>query len=231
MAAALLVMTPTSTAFAQANVTQNDIQVIKDELADIQAQKKEAEERLAAIRHDLSQAEEQVELIQGQVLLTEQEINAGQALLDGYDARIARQEQDIQGLEEQEAEQYQEFYKQVRWLEESGNLSYLSILLEARSFSEMLDYAMLVVDIMNYSQRIIQELEATQAELDAVRADLQADRDAQAESSGSWRIAGRNWSSGAPTLRLCSIRSPPPRASLRPRRRSWRTARPSSIRS
>lgn len=177
----LWVAMPTSTAYAQAGVTQGDIQGIKDELADIQAQKKAAEERLAAIRSDLSTAKEQVELIQNQVVLTEQEINVGQEILDGYDVRIAEQTRNIQMLEEQEAEQYQEFYQQVRWLEETGNTSYLSILFEADSISDMLDYAALVVDIMSYSDRIIQRLEATQAELDAARSDLQADRDAQAQ--------------------------------------------------
>ena len=177
----LWVAMPTSTAYAQAGVTQGDIQGIKDELADIQAQKKAAEERLAAIRSDLSTAKEQVELIQNQVVLTEQEINVGQEILDGYDVRIAEQTRNIQMLEEQEAEQYQEFYQQVRWLEETGNTSYLSILFEADSFSDLLDYAALVMDIMNYSDRIIQRLEATQAELDAARSDLQADRDAQAQ--------------------------------------------------
>lgn len=178
----LSVMTPASTAFAQANVTQNDIQDIKDELAGIRAEKKETEEKLASIRDDLSKAQEQVELIQSQVLLTEQEINAAQAILDKYDARIAEQELEIQGLEEQEAEQYQEFYRQVRWMEETGRVSYLSILLEARSLSEMLDYAMLVVDIMNYSERIIRQLEATQAALEAARTALRTDRDAQAQA-------------------------------------------------
>ena len=177
----LWVAMPTSTAYAQAGVTQGDIQGIKDELADIQAQKKAAEERLAAIRSDLSTAKEQVELIQNQVVLTEQEINVGQEILDGYDVRIAEQTRNIQMLEEQEAEQYQEFYQQVRWLEETGNTSYLSILFEADSISDLLDYAALVVDIMSYSDRIIQRLEATQAKLDAARSDLQADRDAQAQ--------------------------------------------------
>ena len=177
----LWVAMPTSTAYAQAGVTQGDIQGIKDELADIQAQKKAAEERLAAIRSDLSTAKEQVELIQNQVVLTEQEINVGQEILDGYDVRIAEQTRNIQMLEEQEAEQYQEFYQQVRWLEETGSASYLSILFEADSISDMLDYAALVVDIMSYSDRIIQRLEATQAELDAARSDLQTDRDAQAQ--------------------------------------------------
>ena len=49
----LFAMASTLNKTAQAaNVTQNDIQKIKDELSDIQAQKKEADAKLAAIRND-----------------------------------------------------------------------------------------------------------------------------------------------------------------------------------
>ncbi len=182
VAAALLlsVMLPVLSVFAHASVTKSDIQNIKNELSDIQSQKKEAEAKLSAIRNDLSKAKEQVELIQEQVLLCEQEINASQAMLDKYDAQIADKEAEIAGLEQQEAEQYQEFYRQVRWMEETGGVSYLSILFEANSFADMLDYTMLISDIMDYSNRIIDDLEATQAELDLAREALQTDRDAQA---------------------------------------------------
>ena len=182
VAAALLlsVMVPVLSVFARASVTQNDIQNIKGELSDIQAQKKDAEARLKAIRNDLSKAKEQVQLIQDQVLLTEQEINASQAMLDEYDAQIAVKEADIRELERQEEEQYQEFYEQVRWLEETGGVNYLSILFEANSFADMLNYTMLIGDIMDYSDRIIQDLETTQRELDMAREALQTDRDAQA---------------------------------------------------
>ena len=182
VAAALLlsVMLPVLSVFAQAGVTKSDIQNIKNELSDIQAQKKEAEDRLKSIRNDLSKAKEQVELIQNQVLLTEQEINVSQAMLDQYDSQIAVKESEIAKLERQEEEQYQEFYEQVRWLEETGGVNYLSILFEANSFADMLDQAMLIGDIMEYSNGIIEKLKATQRDLDMAREALQTDRDAQA---------------------------------------------------
>lgn len=182
VAAALLlsVMLPVLSVFAQAGVTKSDIQNIKDELSDIQSQKKEAEARLKSIRNDLSKAKEQVELIQNQVLLTEQEINASQAMLDEYDNQIAVKEAEIAELERQEEEQYQEFYQQVRWMEETGGVNYLSILFEANSFADMLDQAMLIGDIMEYSNGIIEKLKATQRDLDMAREALQTDRDAQA---------------------------------------------------
>lgn len=183
VAAALLlsVVIPALSVIAGASsVTKNDIQNIKNELSDIQSQKKEAEARLNSIRNDLSKAKEQVELIQAQVVLTESEINTSQAILDEYDREIAAKELEIQGLKEQEEAQYQEFYQQVRWMEETGGVNYLSILFEANSFSDMLDYTMLISDIMDYSDRIITKLEATQKELSDVQAALESDREDQA---------------------------------------------------
>ena len=168
-------------AIAYADVTKQDIQNIKDDLSDIQAQKKEVQAKLAEIRDDLSQAKAQVELIQSQVVLTEEESNTSQALLDRYDLQIAEKEADIQRLEAQEEAQYQEFYRQVRWMEETGGTSYLSILFEASSLAEMLDSAMIITDIMDYSNRIIDQLNATQAQLGAARDELAAGRAAQAE--------------------------------------------------
>ncbi len=162
-------------------VTQNDIQAIKNQLSSVTTRKEEAEAQLAAIRGDLSRAQEQVELVQGQVLLTEQQVSAGRELLAQYDAQIEEKQQEIAGLEEKEARQMEEFYQQVRWMEETGETSIFSVLFQAGSFADLLEYAMLVGDIMDYSDRIVKELQATQAELGEAREALQASRDQQAQ--------------------------------------------------
>ena len=196
LAVALLlsVMVPALSLLAGASVTQSDIDGIRNNLNGVSQRKKDVQAQLAAARNDLAQAKRAVELVQEQVLLTEQQISyqqqiirelqaqidESQAQIEVYDGQIARKTADIHDLEEQEARQYQEFYDQVRWMEETGSASYLSILFEASSFAEMLDYAVLIFDIMDYSNRIINRLEATQAELAAARTALQADRDAQA---------------------------------------------------
>ena len=183
LAAALLltILVPALSLVARATVTQGDIQNIKDDLADIRQQKKEANERLAAIRSDLSKAKDQMALIEANIALTESEISTSQMLLARYDQQIAGKEQEILELEAQQVEQREEFYRQVRWMEETGSVSYLSILFQASSFSQLLEYAMLITDIMEYSDRIIKQLEATEAALDVAKAELQTSRNEQAE--------------------------------------------------
>ena len=177
----LTVLVPVLSVLAYGSAaTKNDIQNIKSELSDIKEQKKEAEKKLAAIRNDLSKAREQMELIQGQVVLTESQINASQQLLDQYDGDIAAKEAEIADLEAQEQEQLEEFYRQTRWMEETGSVSYLSILFQASSFSELLDYADLITNIMEYSNRIIDRLENTQQAIGVAKEEVEAAREEEA---------------------------------------------------
>ena len=173
------VLMPLLSVLASGSVTQGDIDNIKDELAEVGQQIKETKERLSAVRGELGKAEEEVELIQGQIVLMEQQIYMSQRLMDQYDLEIQDKEEEILELEAQEAEQYEEFYNQVRWMEETGSVSYLSIFFEASSFAEMLDYAMLITDIMDYNDRIITRLTQTQQQLGEARAELQASREEQ----------------------------------------------------
>ncbi len=163
-------------------VTQNDIQGIKDKLGGIAAQKQEVEAQLANLRGNLARAEEQAALIQAQVLLCEQQVAASRELLARLDGQIEENQRQVADLEAQEAEQMEEFYRQVRWLEETGEASFLSVLFEAGSFSELLDYAMLVTDVMEYSDRIVERLQATQRSLNAARAELEDSRAQQAQA-------------------------------------------------
>ena len=169
-----------SLAMASGQVTQGDIDELKGELADITAEKKKVNAKLAEARKDLSKAKDAVALIQSQIVLTEQQITTSQRLLDQFDLAVQAKEEEIADLEAQEAKQYEEFYAQVRWLEETGTVSYLSIFFEASSFAEMLDYATLITDIMDYSDRIITRLENTQNQLSIVRSELTESRAEQA---------------------------------------------------
>ncbi len=184
----LSVLMPAMTTLAGA-VTAGEIQDMKDNLSDVQGQKKELEEKLEEIRTDKEATEEKVALLQDQILLTEQQIYESQKLLDNYDQQIEDKQAEISQLEEQEAKQYEEFYAQTRWMEENGGASYLSIIFQASSFSELLDYLMLITDIMNYSDKIITQLEDTQAQLAQARDELQTARDDQAATQAQMESA------------------------------------------
>lgn len=181
LAMLLTVLVPILSAFADASITQNDINNIKGELSDVTAAKKEAQAQLNAIRGDKSQAAKQITLLQNQIILTEHEITTSQRLLDQYDLEIQAREEELAALETEEEQRYAEFCSHVRWMEETGSISYLSILFQAGSFSELLDYTVLITDIMEYSNGIIDGLKNVQQEVTEARNELQTIRNEQAD--------------------------------------------------
>lgn len=178
----LSVLFPALSMLVGASVSKSDIDKMKGELNEIPALKNQAQNELAALRGDVSRAQDQIDLIRGQILRTEQEISISQQMLDYYDQEIAAKETEIAGLEADEAEQYAQFCSHVRWLEETGSVSYLSVLFQASSFSELLDYVTLIADIMDYSNEIIEDLQATQKELGEARDELADSRADQEEA-------------------------------------------------
>ena len=183
LAAALLFLTAaTALTLPAGAVTQGDIQAIRDRLDDAAGQKAEIEERLAAIRGNMAQAEEQASLIQAQGLLCEQQVSAGRELLAQLDGQIGENQRQVAELEAQEAAQLEEFYQQVRWLEETGESSFLTVLFQAQSLSDILNYSMLITDVMDHSERIVERLQATQGSLNTARGLLEENRAQQAQA-------------------------------------------------
>jgi len=160
-------------------VTQADIDAMKDEISGISGKIKDLEKQLAAIANDKAQALEQVRILDEQIALMNSQIASTAAVIQEYDALVTVKEREIAKIEATEAAQYDLFCRQVRSMEEQGGVSYLAILFDATDFSDLLDRAMMISEIMDYNNGIITMLLATRDELQAAKADLEEDRGEQ----------------------------------------------------
>lgn len=170
--------TPTATA---AEVTEEDIKDLKSEISANAAQIKEVEAKLKEVRADKSAARKEKSLLDEKIALLSDQIEATEAVIANYDLLITEKEGEITEMEEKEDAQYALFCQQVRDMEETGSTSYLSILFSASSFSEMLDYAMLISEVMEYHNGVIDALVATQNALAEAKAELETQRAEQEE--------------------------------------------------
>ena len=83
--------------------------------------------------------------------------------------------------EAEEAAQYELFCERVRAMEEQGKVDYWSVLFRATSFSDLLGRLDIVNEIMEYDQRVIDDLKDLQAEVSAQKATLE-DQKAESET-------------------------------------------------
>ncbi len=127
---------------AQKKAKSAEIAELRDQRASIVAQKNKLDERISITLL-------QIENLNGQIAVLEDNIAEKEA---EYQARLAEEE-----------EQKALFRERVREMEENGEVSYISIVFEASSFSDLLSRIDSVTDIMNYDEWVVKQLEATQA--------------------------------------------------------------------
>lgn len=156
-----------------AGATQAKISNMKSQISQITTQIKDIQTKLDAVRSDKSQAVQQKQYLDEQIALSDQRIAQLDQIIQEYDTAIAEKQAEIDALHAQEEAQYALFCERVRSMEEHGTVSYLSIIFNAASFSELLDNIMLVGEIMDYDQGVIDMLQATRASVEQAEAELE----------------------------------------------------------
>ncbi len=138
---------------------------LEQQLQESAERKEELAEQIKEVEADKTRALEAKALLDERNILLQQEIDTVQKQIENTEASIAEYEQ-------KEAEQYELFCQQVRQEEERGTVSYWSVLFNATDFADLLSRIDFINEIMDYSQRIIDDLRQTREQLDTSRQEL-----------------------------------------------------------
>lgn len=170
-------------------VTQAEINQMKEDAAALKKQRAELQKQLKAIQADKSKALDQKALLEQQINATQAEINNIAAQITQYDQLIAQKETELAATEEKERAQYELFCKRVREMEEQGEVSYWSILFSSDDFSDLLDNAMMVEEIMDYDNQVMNELIAIREQIEADKTALETARQEQKDAKAEQEAA------------------------------------------
>ena len=169
-------------------VTQADIDALKEDAADLNAKKKELEQQLDALADDKAEVLERRKLLDQQIANTSAQVQNVEAQIAEYSALITQTEAELAEAERQEAEQYELFCRRVRAMEEQGTVDYWSVLFRANSFTDLLSRLDAINEIMEYDQRIMDDLKALQAEITEKKLSLEESK-AQSEAAKAELVA------------------------------------------
>ena len=172
-------------------VTQAEINALKDKSSGLAAQKKDIQQQLKAVQSNKSDAMKKKELLESQIDVLRQEIDSTNELIAMYDRLIAEKTAELERAEAEEAAQFDLFCRQMRLMEEQGDISYWSILFSSSDFAELLDNYMMVEEIIEYDNRVIDDLEALQEQVAADRAGLEGAQAEQEETKAELEAAQR----------------------------------------
>ena len=175
---------------ADAKVTQEEIDALKENAGKLNQQKKDIQSQLKSVRADKDKALDQKELLEQQIDVIVDEISNLDAQINKYNELIAQKETELAENEKDRQARYELFCQRVRYMEEQGEVSYWSILFSSSDFADLLDRFMMVEEIIEYDNGIMESLLALQAQIEADKAELESAK-AEQESAKAAQVAAR----------------------------------------
>ncbi len=185
-------MLPEAVVVPASAVTQAEIDAMREEANGLKQQQEEIQAKLDALAGDQADAMERKTLLEQQINATQAEINSISAQISKYDQLISEKQVELAQAEEEEQQQYDLFCERVRYMEEQGEVSYWSILFSSADFSDLLDNAMMVEEIMDYDNEIMDQLIAIREQIEQDKAELETARQEQQSAKEEQEAAQAN---------------------------------------
>lgn len=132
----------------QQNQLQKKQEEAKKALEDVKNQQKTLSQEIQELDMKTNAAEGELERVEKQLFDTEVSLKAAEAELANATAAKDRQ--------------YAAFTKRIKYIHENGSIGYLKVVLEAKSFNDLLTRMQYVTDIMTYDKKALAELQKNQ---------------------------------------------------------------------
>ena len=176
-------------------VSQSEIDALQAKRDQIRAQQVEQQNQIDGLRNQQAGVLEQKAALDQEATLTQEEIQVVQQQIELYGQLILEKKAELVQAKAEEAKQSELFRVRMREMEEGGKLSFIVVLLESRSISDLLTRIDMISEVMSYDKALEKALtdarakveeaeqayetaqdeeEAKKSELEARKADLMA---------------------------------------------------------
>jgi len=168
-----LVIGVVSSMTARATVTQSQINRLRDQQRDIRRQMQEAQAQINSLAFERLEALAQKSVLDDRIALTIMEIDLINETIDQLIILLEEKELEVIEAETREDIQLQRYRTRVRDMEENGVITYLDIIFNAASFSDLLARIDFVTEIMRADETLYQNLVTARLETIAAKERLE----------------------------------------------------------
>ena len=158
---------------ARAHVTQAEIDRLREEKREYERRKQEIQSRINTIEFQRMTEVAQKSVLDDRITITGMEIANINATIAFYVTLIEEKELEVEAAIEREERQLRKYMNRVRDMEENGVISYLEIIFDSTSFSDLLARLDFVGDIMQADEKIYIDLTHASYATQAAKDDLE----------------------------------------------------------
>ena len=155
---------------SQINVLKAEQKKIKEQIAEVEEQYEETEDEIADIVEQKCIVDQQIQLLSDQI----DNINAQ---ISDYNTLIADKQDELTLAEERYDQLNEESSIRVRAMEEAGKISYWEVVMESRSFSDLLDRITIIDEIADADERRLEELDKAAKDVAEAKSVLETEKE------------------------------------------------------
>ena len=141
-------------------VSQAEIDELKQQQSELSDKKNEIQSQINSLEYERMTALAKKEVLDEQMELTQDEIENITQQIATYDELIEQKKVEVVEAQKKENEQLELYKKRVRAMEENGIITYLAVIFEADSFSDLLGRIDFVGSTMKETEQIYWDLDA-----------------------------------------------------------------------
>lgn len=158
-----------------------DADELQDKLSSLEDEKAAVKEKIAELTKQASDVEATRAALQSEIDLTKEEISTVEAYIERLQDQIDVKTTELAAAEEALEQKEEEFALTVRTTYEQGDASYLEVLLNSTSFSDLLSRMEIITAIMDDNKKIVAEYTAAKEDIEQKKQELEDTQASQKE--------------------------------------------------
>lgn len=159
-------------------VSASSIGALQNEIEENQQNLNEVNENISAMEDEQDILEEEISDLDAELVNMLTSIGILEDNIADKEEEIAVTQEEYEEAKATEEEQYEAMKVRIQYMYENGDTSYLSILLEAKSMSDLLNKAEYVEQIYAYDRQKLEEFQETTLQVEALRVALEEEHTA-----------------------------------------------------
>lgn len=155
---------------------QKEIDKLKQEAKEIDKQKADVKNELNSINEEIRSFADKKRAVDEEIVLLMQQSENIDEQIHQYNLLIAEKQSELDTLVQTQADLFERYKLRMRAIQEQGDVSYMSVLLQANSFADMLNRLVMIEEIANADQRMIAEFRQMAGEVLGAKESLAAEK-------------------------------------------------------
>lgn len=151
-------------------------QTAQSKLKDAQTKQSELKSKIDNTKSQINDNTKKKEAIDSEISKVQAQIDSLNTKISDSNNKIAAKQVELTAAEEESKEQYDNYLNRAKMMVERGSVTYLEVLLNSKSFSDLLARYSVVKQIVRYDSQKLDELKAIEQKIAAIKTELESEK-------------------------------------------------------